>query len=242
METALNAPPVIDIIGPPSGSNYNLGDAVTFMGWSWDIENGDLTDTMTWTSDRDGALGVGGQISTSTLSAGMHTITASATDGAGATSTQLIVVNIVGPPVGPTTVEVRVANSTDDAEESATGVVSLTSADLELVADATNQTVGLRFTGVAVPQWATILNAWIPVPRRCVGLVVDVFDDPRPGRRQPDDLYRRDIERLVAPTNDRLRRLVPVRVDERRRRIRPANTQPHCHRSRSRPAQRMGER
>ncbi len=161
VETALNAPPVIDIIGPPSGSNYNLGDAVTFMGWSWDIENGDLTDTMTWTSDRDGALGVGGQISTSTLSAGMHTITASATDGAGATSTQLIVVNIVGPPVGPTTVEVRVANSTDDAEESATGIVSLTSADLELVADATNQTVGLRFTGVAVPQWATILNAWV---------------------------------------------------------------------------------
>ena len=161
VETALNAPPVIDIIGPPSGSNYDLGDAVTFMGWSWDIENGDLTDTMTWTSDRDGTLGVGGQISISTLSAGLHTVTASATDSAGATSFQVVVVNIIGPPTGPTTVNIRVANGTDDAEESATGGVSLTSSDLELVADSTNQTVGLRFTGVAVPQWATILNAWI---------------------------------------------------------------------------------
>jgi uncharacterized protein YjiK len=63
---------------------------------------------------------------------------------------------------GATTIaEVRVMASSDDAEESATGSVSLTSTDLELVYDGSNQTVGMRFNGVAVPQGAQILNAYV---------------------------------------------------------------------------------
>ncbi len=65
-----------------------------------------------------------------------------------------------GPPSSPT-VDIRVANGNDDAEESATGSVSLTSSDLELVADGSNQTVGMRFNGVAIEKGATINNAWI---------------------------------------------------------------------------------
>jgi hypothetical protein len=49
----------------------------------------------------------------------------------------------------------------DDGEESASGSVDLGSSDLELVRDANNQTVGLRFTGVAIPAGATIDVAWI---------------------------------------------------------------------------------
>ena len=37
----------------------------------------------------------------------------------------------------------------------------LTSSDLELVYDGSNQTVGMRFTGVEVPQGTAITNAWI---------------------------------------------------------------------------------
>ena len=71
--------------------------------------------------------------------------------------------------VGTTTVEVRVATSSDDAEESATGSVSLTSSDLELVTDGSIQTVGMRFNGVAVPQGAAVLHAWIQFQTKSTG-------------------------------------------------------------------------
>ena len=59
-------------------------------------------------------------------------------------------------------VDVRVATSSDDAEQWPDGSVSLTSSDLELTLDGSNeQTVGMRFTGVNIPQGASILNASI---------------------------------------------------------------------------------
>jgi hypothetical protein len=64
-------------------------------------------------------------------------------------------------PGGLTTVEVRVAASAGDAEESASRSVNLTSSDLELVTDASMQTVGMRFAGLAVPPRATIVQAYV---------------------------------------------------------------------------------
>ncbi|UJS17545.1 MAG: hypothetical protein L3J17_00405 [Candidatus Jettenia sp.] len=58
-------------------------------------------------------------------------------------------------------VDVRVAASTDDAEEKSTGNVALTSADLEMVLDGNDQTVGLRFNGINIPKNAIIINAYI---------------------------------------------------------------------------------
>ena len=55
----------------------------------------------------------------------------------------------------------RVSVSTDDAEEGASGSMLLTSSDLELVYDYGDQTVGMRFNGVDIPQGATILNATV---------------------------------------------------------------------------------
>jgi len=53
-----------------------------------------------------------------------------------------------------------VRTGADDAEESTSGSVSLTSSDLELVTDGTTvQTVGMRFTNVTVPQGAKITKA-----------------------------------------------------------------------------------
>jgi hypothetical protein len=57
--------------------------------------------------------------------------------------------------------EVRIAASSDDAEEKSSGSVSLASSDLELVYDGSNQTVGMRFVGVSIPQGATIVNAYV---------------------------------------------------------------------------------
>lgn len=65
-----------------------------------------------------------------------------------------------------TTVERRVAQSADDAEEgSPTAPVYLESSDLELTFDPevaqSNQTVGLRFTGVNVPSQITVTRAYL---------------------------------------------------------------------------------
>jgi hypothetical protein len=64
-------------------------------------------------------------------------------------------------PPPPALVEVRVSTSADDAEEQTTGSVSLTSSDLELVRETTNQTVGMRFVGLDIPRGATILSAYV---------------------------------------------------------------------------------
>jgi hypothetical protein len=54
-----------------------------------------------------------------------------------------------------------VAANADDAEESATGVMNLTSTDLDMTFEVTNQTIGLRFNPVPIPHNAQIINAWI---------------------------------------------------------------------------------
>ena len=61
----------------------------------------------------------------------------------------------------PQTIEVRVNASSDDAEESSSGRVGLTSSDLELVLESDIQTVGMRFNGVTIPQGSTIVKAYI---------------------------------------------------------------------------------
>ncbi|MFH1532365.1 MAG: polysaccharide deacetylase family protein [Pseudomonadota bacterium] len=72
---------------------------------------------------------------------------------------------VVSAPGGSTVVEIKIAAGANDAEESAAGAMYMDSSDLELVFDYWNgsaeQVVGLRFTGVQVPQGATITAAWI---------------------------------------------------------------------------------
>ncbi|MGH9146395.1 MAG: PKD domain-containing protein, partial [Vicinamibacterales bacterium] len=161
-----NGPPSVTITTPANESAFDESQTVTFTGSAADDSDGDLTASLSWTSSLDGVIGSGATISTSALSLGVHTITASVTDSGGRTGSQALTITITSvgtptiPPPSPT-VEVRVASGTDDAEESATGSVSLTSSDLELVVDGSNQTVGMRFNGVAVEKGATINNAWI---------------------------------------------------------------------------------
>ena len=60
------------------------------------------------------------------------------------------------------TVEVRIATSSNDAEQMNTGAVTADSSDLELVVDGSDvQLVGLRFPGMAIPQGAFIEQAWV---------------------------------------------------------------------------------
>src|SRR5205814_2343996 len=60
-------------------------------------EDGDVSSTTAWTSDRDGALGTGGTI-THTLSVGTHTITARATDRDGNSGQAQVTIAVNAPP------------------------------------------------------------------------------------------------------------------------------------------------
>ena len=93
---------------------------------------------------------------------GAYAITAIATDNDGLTTTSTTVNITVG--VVAQTFEKRIANGMDDVEQNGTnGSIYTNSSDMELVNDGSkgNQIVGLRFTGITVPQGATITKAYI---------------------------------------------------------------------------------
>jgi hypothetical protein len=63
---------------------------------------------------------------------------------------------------GLNVLEVRVAASSDDAEEEVdSGSISISSSDLELVFDHVDQTIGMRFNEVSIPRDASITNAYV---------------------------------------------------------------------------------
>ena len=94
--------------------------------------------------------------------AGTYTVTLIATDTGLNSSAPTTAVVTVAPTAGVTvTLERRTAASADDAEEFANGTMYLASGDLELIHDASDQTVGMRWTGLSIPPGVTITNAWV---------------------------------------------------------------------------------
>src|SRR5438552_9869731 len=140
-----NTPPLVAITAPLAGRTYTAGAQIDFAGTANDLEDGDLTAHLTWTSDRDGLLGTGGGFRR-TLSAGMHRIAASVADGGSLTGSAEVTVT-VEPPV---TVELKpVADAYVDAASAsanfgASSILSVSSA----------RTTFLRFavTGVGARQ------------------------------------------------------------------------------------------
>ena len=98
-----NTPPTVTITAPANGSSSNQGDSVTFAGTATDTEDGTISASLSWTSSIDGAIGSGATFSTTTLSVGTHTITASVTDSGGLSGSDSISVTI-NPVVDPVTV------------------------------------------------------------------------------------------------------------------------------------------
>ena len=77
------------IIGnPTSGQVFAPGDLVVLQGSATDMEDGSLPEgSLAWSSDRQGALGLGPSLPVNTLQPGRHVITLAATDSAGHTVT-----------------------------------------------------------------------------------------------------------------------------------------------------------
>jgi extracellular elastinolytic metalloproteinase len=90
-----NTAPTVAISSPANGASFTEGDAVTFSGSASDTEDGDISGSLVWTSSLDGQIGTGASFTTSALSAGSHTITASVTDSGGASGSDSISISVV---------------------------------------------------------------------------------------------------------------------------------------------------
>ncbi|HKA04225.1 MAG TPA: DNRLRE domain-containing protein, partial [Acidimicrobiales bacterium] len=106
-----NTPPVVTITAPADGAALLAGRRLHFTATARDAEDGNLDAALAWSSSRDGALGRGPTLLTSTLSPGTHVITASVTDQAGETTTATVTVT-----VNPATLNLpAIADTTVDA-------------------------------------------------------------------------------------------------------------------------------
>ena len=89
-----NQPPTASISAPANGASFTVGDNISFTGTGTDPEDGDVTASLTWESDLDGAIGTGGSFSTTALSEGTHAITATATDNGSLTGDDTISITV----------------------------------------------------------------------------------------------------------------------------------------------------
>ena len=89
-----NTAPIVTIAAPVNGSSSDEGVSIGFAGTANDSEDGYISANLTWTSDLDGNIGSGASFSTSTLSVGTHTITASVTDSGGLPDNDSITVTV----------------------------------------------------------------------------------------------------------------------------------------------------
>jgi hypothetical protein len=84
---------------PADGATVQEGQLVTLNATAADPEDGDLAAQIAWISDVDGVLGTGGSVTDVGLSAGVHVITASVSDGDGGMGSDTITVNVDSIPV-----------------------------------------------------------------------------------------------------------------------------------------------
>lgn len=99
-----NTAPTVTITSPANGTSVTQGTSIAFAGTATDTEDGNIAANLSWTSNLDGAIGSGASFSTSSLSVGTHTITASVTDSGGLSdsdSTSVTVTAAPSPPAAP---------------------------------------------------------------------------------------------------------------------------------------------
>ncbi|HRS20089.1 MAG TPA: Ig-like domain-containing protein, partial [Bacteroidales bacterium] len=164
---ASNQAPTCSISSPASSTSYSAPATITIQAIATDSDG-----TIAKVEFYQGSTKLGEDTSSpysytwSNVAAGSYSITAKATDNLGAVTTSSAVTVTVTTSGGstPITVSKRIATGMDDVEESQTGSMYTNSSDIELVYDEStygNQVIGLRFTGLNIPQGAIISKAYI---------------------------------------------------------------------------------
>lgn len=113
-------------------------------------------------ADTNGADGWSLSWDTTTVSNGTYILTATATDTAGNRTTSNSVTVTVNHPA-PADLSVAVRTGSDDADQIPDGTVRRSNGDLEIGSEQTGlaTTLGMRFTGLAIPRGATIQRAYV---------------------------------------------------------------------------------
>ncbi|WP_342778131.1 putative Ig domain-containing protein, partial [Mesorhizobium norvegicum] len=165
---AFNTPPDADTAVNQITQNAAAGTAIGITASATDPDAGS-TITYTINDSRfaiNASTGVITRSGTGTLNATSEpsvnfNVTATSSDSSIDTHAFSVAVSGTGNTT-PVTIETRVATAGDDVEEKGSGAISTNVTDLELGYDgSTRQTVGMRFTGINIPQGAIITNAYI---------------------------------------------------------------------------------
>ncbi|MCG5480865.1 MAG: metallophosphoesterase [Ensifer alkalisoli] len=162
---AFNTPPDADLESNRLVDNAAVGTRVGITASARDPDAGSIVTYSV--NDNRFAIDANGVITRSsigTLNAQSQpsiNLVVTATSSDGSTATESFSVSVVSN-VTSTILERRVMTSADDVEEGPTGSMSIASSDLELAVDgSSNQTVGIRFTGLDIPKGAIITKAYI---------------------------------------------------------------------------------
>ncbi|KPK87371.1 hypothetical protein AMJ80_12180 [bacterium SM23_31] len=90
-----NVQPVAEILSPPDNSIFFAGDTLKFKGTASDFEDGVLTgSSLIWLSNRDGLLGAGDSLTTTSISLNTHIISLIAADTEGYPDTSQITITM----------------------------------------------------------------------------------------------------------------------------------------------------
>jgi len=92
-----NTPPAVSISAPANNTSVVQGTSVTFTGTASDTQDGNLSGAIVWTSSLQGQIGPGADVTTSSLSVGTHTVTASVTDSGGLSGSAQVVITVTQP-------------------------------------------------------------------------------------------------------------------------------------------------
>lgn len=108
--TPVNTAPSVTITAPTNDTSIDEGTQLTLSGVASDKEEGDLSANISWSSSLDGSLAT-----TTNLSVGTHTITASVSDSDGLTATDQI--NLTVTATKPSTVTATLSWNIPDSRE-----------------------------------------------------------------------------------------------------------------------------
>ena len=95
-EECVYGAPVVGITSPASGTSFPSGSVVTFAGSASDLEQGDVSSQIEWSSNLSGYLGDGASLDVA-LSGGTHVITAQVTDETGLSGSAQMSVTVAFP-------------------------------------------------------------------------------------------------------------------------------------------------
>ena len=91
--TLVNLPPDVIIVSPGGNDLFSRSGSISFLAAALDAEDGSVTKDLAWNSSIDGLIGAGGNFS-ATLTAGTHTIPASALDSGNVLGSASVIIQV----------------------------------------------------------------------------------------------------------------------------------------------------